>query len=609
LSSGVSFNCRRTSSLDGTPLTILQILTLRIDPSKPLAAQNDTDLDDLADWQEYMVITDYRDPDTDNDGMTDGWEDKHKLNPRGATDATADPDGDGLSNLDEFQHDTNPRSVDSDGDGISDKAETDAGSDPNNKADKPKPNDQEVFDVSIAVGDTSDSASESWTCDVIRHTPSGTKKLYKRVAGAPGPAVPKTFKLKLGYAYELKLKHRGSTKSPPDPDYDFEVITTSTFVQLADSKFLVVTHEQDNPNKTTIAEIEGKSAFLLTRLRRELKDRVYAEWTKFNDMMKSVHDYIGDENAEIENKFYDLIKDIVIEGPIECIWKEVDGQVYPTYDASMSLSVSPKIQSDLNKLSGKLRGLMERKISKLQAKIALKKDKLIRELETRTQHAKSLQRRLDKSYSEALARKKQKKAAELDEASKIWTLVSELSKHVNCLIELFTSIQMKGELHAVNQFALKAKLDRLADPKADVSGSSGVITPRFTIKAATPSPGSLSDECSLIKDTLAGLSNIINGEVQVWFAPKFTFEARQDGKFMQLNSIQTDAGYSVDVKIGKKVTILGFAFDFSFKVSHKDKFNIDWTDIIKSQSLPYDLGNPAIVDEKYIIKAFFRDVR
>ena len=60
--------------------------------------------------------------DGDGDGMPDGWEEKHGLNPL-VDDAAGDADSDGLSNLDEYRNRTDPEDSDSDDDGVSDGAE------------------------------------------------------------------------------------------------------------------------------------------------------------------------------------------------------------------------------------------------------------------------------------------------------------------------------------------------------------------------------------------------------------------------------------------------------------------------------------------------------
>ena len=51
--------------------------------------------------------TDPCDADTDNDGMPDGWEVHHGLDPL-ADDAGDDFDGDGFSNITEYNRGTNP---------------------------------------------------------------------------------------------------------------------------------------------------------------------------------------------------------------------------------------------------------------------------------------------------------------------------------------------------------------------------------------------------------------------------------------------------------------------------------------------------------------------
>ncbi len=56
---------------------------------------------------EYQYDTDPRNPDTDNDGMTDGWEVEHGLNAK-VNDANEDPDFDYVTNRGEAFMDTNP---------------------------------------------------------------------------------------------------------------------------------------------------------------------------------------------------------------------------------------------------------------------------------------------------------------------------------------------------------------------------------------------------------------------------------------------------------------------------------------------------------------------
>ncbi len=106
----------------------------------------DRDADGLADTDETTIHnTEIDNPDTDGDGMTDGWEVKHGLNPLDPSDANSDSnnnnvidldeckqelkkldsDLDGLNNYDElFIYNTNPYEVDdTDKDGLSDAQE------------------------------------------------------------------------------------------------------------------------------------------------------------------------------------------------------------------------------------------------------------------------------------------------------------------------------------------------------------------------------------------------------------------------------------------------------------------------------------------------------
>lgn len=72
----------------------------------------DTDNDGLTDLQEYQNNTDPNKSDTDNDNIPDGWEVANNLNPNLASDAILDSDQDGVSNLNEYLEGTNPHEKD-----------------------------------------------------------------------------------------------------------------------------------------------------------------------------------------------------------------------------------------------------------------------------------------------------------------------------------------------------------------------------------------------------------------------------------------------------------------------------------------------------------------
>lgn len=57
-------------------------------------------------WPEYRAGAPA--PDSDADGMSDGWEKEHQLNPKDSSDANRDQDGDGYTNIEEFLNDPKP---------------------------------------------------------------------------------------------------------------------------------------------------------------------------------------------------------------------------------------------------------------------------------------------------------------------------------------------------------------------------------------------------------------------------------------------------------------------------------------------------------------------
>lgn len=83
----------------------------------------DSDFDDLTDVEEVTLGTDPFLEDTDSDGIPDRWEKDYNLNPLDASDAEGDLDGDGLINLEEYLYGTLPTMKDTDGDGLNDNDE------------------------------------------------------------------------------------------------------------------------------------------------------------------------------------------------------------------------------------------------------------------------------------------------------------------------------------------------------------------------------------------------------------------------------------------------------------------------------------------------------
>ena len=93
-----------------------------LNPLDPLDNATDPDDDGLTNLQEFKNGTNPRSPDTDKDGMPDGWEVAHELNPL-KPDWFEDPDMDGLCNYDEYLYGTDPQNPDTDGDGLTDYGE------------------------------------------------------------------------------------------------------------------------------------------------------------------------------------------------------------------------------------------------------------------------------------------------------------------------------------------------------------------------------------------------------------------------------------------------------------------------------------------------------
>jgi N-acetylmuramoyl-L-alanine amidase len=82
-----------------------QTLMTTLDPN------GDADSDGLTNAEELAGGTSATNPDSDSDGIPDGWESKWNFNPIDPSDANADPDGDLVTNLREFEIGTIPTGV------------------------------------------------------------------------------------------------------------------------------------------------------------------------------------------------------------------------------------------------------------------------------------------------------------------------------------------------------------------------------------------------------------------------------------------------------------------------------------------------------------------
>ncbi len=118
------FRCTSTTDSDSDGLSNCVEYQHGLDKDNAADAGQDADGDGASNATEIQAGTNINDIDTDGDGMEDGYEITHNLDPL-SDDADLDADNDGLTNLQEYQHGTDPNNADTDGDGIDDGADPD----------------------------------------------------------------------------------------------------------------------------------------------------------------------------------------------------------------------------------------------------------------------------------------------------------------------------------------------------------------------------------------------------------------------------------------------------------------------------------------------------
>lgn len=232
----------------------------------------DPDYDGLTTAQEFTIyLTNPRQPDTDDDGMDDGWEIQYGFNPKvdNSTDANpnndadADPDGDHFTNGQESSYGTSPSNVDTDGDGVNDDVEIKQGSNPKDPNDHNPPPGGTVT-VNVNFGDHSGSHSEKYR--VKLQPVEGDTQVRERSNRHYGATEIDTFHLPKGAKYTVSLIHIGtrpSYRDNPKPDYDYtlEFISNSADDDAAaipdDPDGILGVHDESNAFFAT-----GKTATL-----------------------------------------------------------------------------------------------------------------------------------------------------------------------------------------------------------------------------------------------------------------------------------------------------------------------------------------------------------
>ncbi len=249
--------------------------------------------------------------DSDFDGMPDGWEVLHFLDPisaAGHNGSFGDPDSDGLDNFREWLNNTDPNNADSDSDGVSDGVEVGQGTDPTTFGDgfDPPPA-EDLIAIPVTVGDPSGSHSEQWKLRIRGMGPDDGRVL--NVANRQfGEVIQDNVMLRKGNTYEVTVVHLGTS---PDhlathggPDYDWEATIDNQPEGVANewygqdtgdnTWFSVANHWIANNRQAVLTRIKhgddtnsvtGRSALLIPVVQRDV-DVSDNQWEWFSGQLE-----------------------------------------------------------------------------------------------------------------------------------------------------------------------------------------------------------------------------------------------------------------------------------------------------------------------------------
>ncbi|WP_075089433.1 LamG-like jellyroll fold domain-containing protein [Verrucomicrobium spinosum] len=203
----------------------------------------DADDDGLTNLQEYEAHTSPRTFDSDGDLLPDGWELAYGgvFSPLVANDRFGDEDGDGLTNLDEKIFQTDPLVADTDGDGTSDGDEVsqaglpndvgDFGLPPSFPANRAQPNPGDAWALKLEVGDPTGGHSERYTL-VVRDAETGAVLLEHEGGTFGQPSAREYSQFRHGKNYTFQLKWNGSAPILNLAQPDFDGVASVKLVGL-----------------------------------------------------------------------------------------------------------------------------------------------------------------------------------------------------------------------------------------------------------------------------------------------------------------------------------------------------------------------------------------